>query len=328
MTIDPGAAFRALHTPGTPFILANVWDRGTARMVEALGAQAIATSSAAHAFTLGRPDGGTVTRAEALDHAADLVSAVSVPVQGDFENGFGHDPEEVAETVRLAAEAGLAGICIEDTALPAPDPYPFDAAVERIRAAATAARGLGRDFVLTARADGLLQGSYGIDEAIRRLQAFEAAGADCLYAPGLAHMDDLRRICGSVAAPVNALIAGQFCNQTMEEFADTGAARLSLGSTLARRAHRAILESVEDMFLRGRFVGLGRAVSGSLIDPLLLRDGDAVDGASLASARAGADAGADGAEGGAGRNDGTGPDGGAGKGPATGSDPGAGAKAG
>ena len=135
-------SFRDLHKPGDPFILANAWDAGSARMLAALGAEAIATSSAAHAFTLGRPDGGTVTRDEALAHAQDIVAAVNVPVSGDFENGFGHSPDECAETVRLAAEVGLAGISIEDAAVPDDKAYPFGEAVERIRAAAAAARAL------------------------------------------------------------------------------------------------------------------------------------------------------------------------------------------
>lgn len=271
MSDDPGAVFRALHRPGRPFILANVWDRGSARMMESLGAPALATSSAAHAFTLGRPDGGTISRQEALDHAADIASSVSIPVQGDFENGFGDDPIDVDETVRLAGAAGLAGVCIEDTMLPGTDPYPFDQAVERIKAAAAAARALPGDFVLTARADGLLCGTYGLDEAIRRLRAFEAAGADCLYAPGPQHMDALARIAASVSAPVNGLVAGQFCNQTLEEYAAAGVARLSLGSTLARATHRVILDAAEEMFGRGRFVGLGRAASGDTIDALIER---------------------------------------------------------
>ncbi len=197
--------FRALHQPGNPFILANAWDAGSAKLLVALGAPAIATSSAAHAFTLGRPDMGHVTRDEALSHAQDLVAAVNVPVSGDFENGFGAAPETCADTVRLAAEAGLAGISIEDTALPKAAPYPFDLAVERISAAAAAARALGRDFVLVARADGVMTGRYDIDEALRRIRAYEAAGADCLYVPMTASAADLGRVCAATRLPVNAL---------------------------------------------------------------------------------------------------------------------------
>ncbi|MEM9788469.1 MAG: isocitrate lyase/phosphoenolpyruvate mutase family protein, partial [Pseudomonadota bacterium] len=126
----PAETFRALHVKGNPFILVNVWDKGSAKMMQAMGAKALATSSAAHAFTMGRPDGGTLTRDEALAHAQDILSVANVPVQGDFENGFGDDPETCAETVRLSAEVGLAGICIEDTILPGDAAYDFDLAVE------------------------------------------------------------------------------------------------------------------------------------------------------------------------------------------------------
>ncbi len=202
--------FRDLHRKGDPFILANAWDAGSARMLAALGAPAIATSSAAHAFTLGRPDGGTVTRDEALAHAEALVAAVSVPVSGDFENGFAHDPDGVAETVRLAAEVGLAGISIEDAALPDNKAYTRDEAVERIRAAVSAARALPRDFVLVARADGVMNGHYDIDEALARIRAFDEAGADCLYVPLPKTVDDLKRVIAATEKPVNVLVAGPY----------------------------------------------------------------------------------------------------------------------
>ncbi|WP_308446133.1 isocitrate lyase/PEP mutase family protein [Roseovarius pelagicus] len=180
---DIGATFRALHRTGDPFLLVNAWDKGSARMMQALGVEAIATTSAGHAFTQGRVDGGTLTRDEALTHAQELISAVTVPVSGDFENGFGEAPETVADTIRMAAEVGLAGCSIEDTALPGCAAYDFDLAVERIRAAASAARTLPRDFVLVARADGVMTNQYDVDEAIRRIQAYEAVGADCVYVP-------------------------------------------------------------------------------------------------------------------------------------------------
>ncbi len=194
MTRDIGAEFRAIHRPGDPFILGNAWDAGTAKMLVALGAPAIATSSAAHAFTLGRKDGGTVSRDEALTHACDLVAAVNVPVSGDFENGYGDDPDTCAETVRLSFEAGLAGISIEDTNFEAGNSYDRELAIERIRTAASAARACPRDFVLVARADGIMEGNYDIDEAIARLEGYAEAGADCLYAPMPKTMGDLQRI--------------------------------------------------------------------------------------------------------------------------------------
>lgn len=265
----PAETFRALHQPGAAFVMINVWDRGTARMMQSMGAKALATSSAAHAYVMGRPDGGTVTRDEALAHAQDIVAATDLPVQGDFENGFGDDPEICAETVRRAAEVGLAGICIEDIKLPTDAAYAFDLAVERIRAASAAARDLRGDFVLTARADGILRGVYDTDEAIRRLQAFEAAGADCLYAPMPPDMAALGRITKAVNAPVNALVAGSFANERHAAFAKLGVARLSLGSSLARITHRAMHDAGLAMLTDGDFTPLQAGIGSGKVDRLL-----------------------------------------------------------
>jgi len=267
---DPGATFRALHQPGNPFVLANVWDQGSAKMLAALGAQALATSSGAHAFTLGRPDQGTISRDEALAHACDLVSATALPVSGDFENGFGDAPETCAETVRLAGEAGLAGISIEDTALPATTPYDFDLALERIRAAAAAARTLPRDFVLVARADGILTGHYDIDEALRRLHAFDAAGADCLYAPLPKTSADIRRICTEIKKPVNILAAGHANRISRAEFGEMGVARISLGAALARLTHQTIIDAASAMFQNGDFSPLAGMAPASVTDAMLM----------------------------------------------------------
>ena len=265
-------SFRDLHQRGNPFVLANAWDVGSARMLAALGAEAIATSSAAHAFTLGRPDGGLVTRDEALEHAQALASAVSVPVSGDFENGFGYAPEEVAETVRLSAEVGLAGISIEDAALPEDRAYGFDDAVERIRAAASAARALPDDFVLVARADGIMNGHYDIEEALRRIRAFDEAGADCLYVPLPATLDDLKRVIAATDKPVNVLVAGpNYSKISRSDYAAMGAARLSLGSALARMTHGVIHEAATAMFEDGDFSPLSRAMSGDIVDQLLAK---------------------------------------------------------
>ena len=262
--------FRDLHKKGDPFILANAWDIGSAKMLAALGAPAIATSSAAHAFTLGRPDGGHVTRDEALAHAQDLVAAVSVPVSGDFENGFGHAPEDCAETVRLSAEVGLAGISIEDAALPDDHAYPFDEAVARIRAAAAAARALPRDFVLVARADGVMNGHYDIEEALRRIRAFDAAGADCLYVPLPKTVDDLKRVIAATEKPVNVLVAGPAYSAIPKaDYAAMGAARLSLGSSLARVTHGVIRDTAQAMFGAGDFSPLSKAMPGGDVDALL-----------------------------------------------------------
>ena len=269
MTKDMGAQFCALHQKGNPFILANAWDVGSAKMLAALGAQAIGTSSAAHAFTLGRPDMGHVTRDEALAHAADLIAAVDVPVSGDFENGFGQAPEDCAETVRLSAEVGLAGISIEDTALPDDSAYGFDLAVDRIKAATSAARALPKDFVLCARADGVMNGAYDLPEAIRRIQAFADAGADCVYIPCPPAFDDLQTICASVSVPVNALVVGQMTKHSRDEFATAGVARLSLGSAIARATHKVIHDAAIGMFEQGDFSALGNVISGAKVDKLL-----------------------------------------------------------
>lgn len=267
-------SFRDLHKPGQPFILANAWDAGSAKVLKSMGAQAIATSSAAHAFTQGRPDGLGVTRDQALAHAQDLVAATGLPVQGDFENGWGDDPDTMAETVKLAGEAGLAGICIEDLKTPLHDAYDRDLAIDRIKAAASAARALPYDFVLTARADGIMTDTYDIEEAIARLQGFEAAGADCLYAPMPKSMADVARICASVTAPVNVLVAGPvFTAHSIADFAKIGAARLSLGSALARATHRVLHDAAAQMFDAGpdggSFSLLGRSISSDKVDALL-----------------------------------------------------------
>ena len=268
-TQSAGARLRELHRPGDPFVLANAWDAGSARVLAALGAQAIGTSSAAHAFTLGRPDMGHVSRDEALAHAEMLVKATPLPVSGDFENGFARDAEGVATTVHLAAAAGLGGISIEDTDLPGSGAYEFDLAVDRIAAAVQAARSLPDDFVLLARADGVLNRSYDLDEGIRRLQAFEAAGADAVYLPMPADLDAVARICAAVSVPVNALAAGPFTRVTRQQFADAGVARISLGSALARTTHRAIVDAARAIFDDGDFSRLGNGISGTDIDAML-----------------------------------------------------------
>jgi 2-methylisocitrate lyase-like PEP mutase family enzyme len=262
--------FMQLHVPGKPFVLANAWDIGSARMLQALGAKAVATSSAAHAFTLGKADLGHVTREEAVDHAAELARSLKVPVSGDFENGYGHSPDEVATTITLAAKAGVQGGSIEDIMAPAETPYDFDKAVKRIEAAVAAIRRLGKEFVLTARADGVMYGQYDLKEGIRRLQAFETAGADVLYIPMPADMDAIAKICRSVGAPVNALAAGQFLDHTQAEFANAGVARISLGSSLARVIHQSIYTCGKEIFEQGTFKSMANGMGGDAVDKLIL----------------------------------------------------------
>ena len=263
-------AFHDLHQSGC-FVIPNPWDRGSARMMAALGAKALATSSAAHAFTLGRADLGGVSRDEALAHAEDLVAATPLPVSGDFENGFADAPDEVAETIRLAAEVGLSGCSIEDTQMVEGNPaYDFDLAVDRIRAAVDAARSLGRPFILCARADGVMNGAYDLDEAIRRIQAFEKAGADLVYVPVPPGVEELRRVVQSVKAPVNGLAAGPLRQLTVSQFAEIGVRRISLGSTIARVTHAAIAEQMEAILKDGSFAKLSAAASGDRINDMLI----------------------------------------------------------
>jgi len=263
-------AFRELHVPGKPFILANAWDIGSARVLAKLGAKAIATSSAAHAFTLGVTD-GHVTGEQAVNHAKDLNAAVDLPISGDFENGFGVDIDSVVSTINASLDAGLAGCCIEDTAVPTGESYDFDHALERIEAAVQAIRQHENDFVLTARADGVMLGNYDTNEAIRRLQAYEAAGADVLYAPMLPSIEDLARVCAAVGVPVNALCAGKFTQYTVADFANIGVARISLGSALARVTHKAMLDAANPMFSNGDLSLLKRGAGGGEVDRLLSR---------------------------------------------------------
>lgn len=267
---DIGATFRNMHQRGNPFTLMNAWDVGTAKVLEALGADAIGTTSNGHAFTLGLPDMGHVSRDQSLAHAQDLVAAVSIPVSGDFENGYGDDPETVAETVRLAAEVGLAGCSIEDTKMDSPVSfYDFDLAVERMKAGAAAARALKRDFVFVARADGVMNGAYDIDEAIRRLQAFDQAGADCLYAPLPKTLDDLQRLIDCTDKPFNVLAVGQYAEINRSAYAAMGAARISLGSGLARVIHAQIIGSGKRIINDGDFSDILNAAPGRDTEKLL-----------------------------------------------------------
>lgn len=266
--------FHALHQSGC-FVIPNPWDAGSARLMAALGAKALATTSAGFAFTLGRPDMGHVTRDEALAHAEAIVAATPLPVSGDFENGFADAPDDVAETVRLAAEAGLSGCSVEDTMMVEGNPaYEFDLAVERVRAAAAAAKALGRPFVFCARADGVMNGVYDTDEAIRRIQAFEAAGADLLYVPLPPDMASLKRVVESVSRPVNALAAGRFANFSKNDFAAAGVRRISVGSAVARATHKVIVDATTAMLDNGDFSPLLAVMPGSEIDALLLKGAD------------------------------------------------------
>lgn len=272
--MDIGAEFRGLHQRGNPFVLMNVWDAGSAKVAAGLGAQALGTTSDGQAFTLGKLDMGEVTRDEALTHAETLVAATALPVSGDFENGYGDAPDFVAETITLAAEAGLAGCSIEDTNMTDHSAYAFDLAVERVRAAASAARSLKRDFVFVARADGVMNGVYDMDEALRRIAAFDAAGADCLYVPLPPSLEDLKRVCAVTDKPVNALAAGPFAKINRDTFAAMGVARISLGSALAKVTHASLLKAAKGILNDGDFSELLNGASGDEIEALLTHGRD------------------------------------------------------
>lgn len=259
--------FRALHVPGRPVVMPNPWDIGSAKVMTGLGAQALATTSSGYSFTQGLPDGGQVTRDLALQHAADICAAVDVPVNGDFENGFGDSPETVAETVKLAAEAGLAGVSIEDTAVPGTESYSFDLTLARIEAAVVAARAVG--IILTARADGWLMKNYDQAEALRRCQAFAEAGADVIYAP-LVDAETTRALTAT-GTPVNVLAAGDMRDLTTAQMGALGAARISIGGGLARVTQQVIIDATHAMLEQGDFTVLKSAANAAEVEAFLTR---------------------------------------------------------
>lgn len=224
---EKAAGFRALHE-GEAFVIPNPWDAGSARVMEALGFKALATTSAGFAFTLGRQDGG-VTLDELADHVSALVHATDLPVSVDLENGFGSDPENAATAIARAAEAGAVGGSIEDYD-PEAGIYAFDHAVERVTAAAEAARSLDFPFTFTARAENHLRGNPDLDDTIARLQAYEKAGADVLYAPGLGNTEEIRAVCDATTKPLNVLALPHF---SVGEIVAAGGQRISVGSLLA-----------------------------------------------------------------------------------------------
>jgi 2-methylisocitrate lyase-like PEP mutase family enzyme len=258
---EKGAAFAALHARDGAFIIPNPWDIGTARLLAHLGFEALATTSAGYAFSGGKCD-NTIGREETMAHAATIVSATDLPVSADLENGFGDAPEEAAETIRLAAKAGLAGGSIED--LPGrvdSAPYELGRAADRIRAAAEVVRSLPFRFTLTARAENYLVGRPDLKDTIARLQAFQAAGADVLYAPGLTTKEDIAAVVRSVDRPVNVIMGLQGVQLTLAELSALGVKRISVGSALTRAALGAFLRAAREMRERGTFEFAEQAVS-------------------------------------------------------------------
>ncbi|GAB3174194.1 oxaloacetate decarboxylase [Myceligenerans halotolerans] len=246
--------FRDLHRPGEPLLLANAWDVGSARILAELGYAAIATTSSGFAATLGRPD-SSVSRTEALEHAAALAAAVDVPVSADLENGFGDTADDVARTAGAARDAGLAGFSIEDSTGRADDPvYDAGLAAERIAAAAEASG----DLVLTGRCENYLHGRPDLADTVARLQAYQEAGADVLYAPGLSAIEDIATLVGAVDRPVNVLLRPG--GPAPAELAEAGVARLSVGGTFAWAAYAGLIQAGEEL-LAGRTGFQDRAVA-------------------------------------------------------------------
>src|ERR1700723_3158062 len=261
--IEKAHAFRALHERDKAFIIPNPWDIGTARMLSSLGFQALATTSAGFAFSRGRLDYG-VDRNEMLAHLAAMVAATALPVSADLENGFGDEPEVAAETIRLAASAGVVGGSIEDaTGRTAQPIYALAQAVDRGRAAAEAAHALAFPFTLTARCENYLVGRADLRDTIRRLQAYQEAGADVLYAPGIICKEDIAALVSSVDRPVNVLTGVEGVRLNRAGLARIGVKRISVGSALSRAALGAFLSAASEMRDQGTFSFVDRAASSA-----------------------------------------------------------------
>lgn len=252
--------FREQHAGPVPLLLPNPWDAGTAKILEGLGFSALATTSAGFAWSLGRND-GRVSRDEALANARAIVDATDLPVAADLENGYGDDAAVVAETIALAAQAGLVGGSIEDYTGDEKRPiYPLARALERIEAAAAAARSLPFPFTLTARCENFLHDINDLDDTVERLQAYEKAGADVLYAPLLPNAEAIRTVCKAVSKPVNVLAAGVAGTLSVQGLAAIGVRRISLGSGLTRVALATLVETSNDILLNGSFRRIATAL--------------------------------------------------------------------
>jgi methylisocitrate lyase len=258
--------FRQLHESGC-FVMPNPWDLGSARLLAQLGFPAVATTSCGFAWTVGRRDNG-ITLAQSLGHLRLVSEGVSVPVNADFEGGFAVDPEDVGTNVAAAAKTGIAGLSIEDSTGDAGHPlFDFPLAVERIRAARRAIDESGTAIVLTGRSEGFLVGRADLKETIRRLNAYAEAGADCLYAPGLRALPEIKAVIDAVAPkPVNVLVSAGFT--TVAELAEAGARRISVGGALARTAWTGFMEAAKEIAERGTFTALGRATPFAEINGL------------------------------------------------------------
>jgi 2-methylisocitrate lyase-like PEP mutase family enzyme len=264
-------SFAALHRQPGAFLIPNPWDTGSARLLQGLGFSALATTSAGFAYALGKTD-GEVSLEEKLQHCTAVASATEIPVNADFENGFADDPRDVARNVLRVATTGVAGCSVEDFGRDTKAIYDFDLAVERVHAAAEAVATLGMPFQLTARAENLLRGVNDLDDTVRRLQAYTAAGADVLYAPGVASLDQLRQVTAELDKPFNAL-AVFFSRATVPELADAGAKRISVGSALAWAALHPVIEAGKEMLDRGSFDWTAKMASGAEVAKYLKTPG-------------------------------------------------------
>ncbi|WP_398498454.1 oxaloacetate decarboxylase [Variovorax sp.] len=256
------AAFRALHAQGC-FVIPNPWDTGSARYLEGLGYKALATTSSGFAWSHGQAD-GAIARDAVLAHLRELVAATSLPVNADFENGFGADPQAVAESVRLAVETGVAGLSIEDSTGHADAPlFPIEVAVERMRAARGAIDAAGGDTLLIGRAENFFAGRPDLDDAIARLKAYAEAGADCLYAPGIKTREQIAAVVAAVAPkPVNLLV-GATSELTMKDIEALGVRRVSVGGAMARAAWGGFIRAARTLADEGRFDGFADAAPGA-----------------------------------------------------------------
>jgi 2-methylisocitrate lyase-like PEP mutase family enzyme len=267
---DKARAFRRLHERPGAFIIPNPWDAGTAKLLASLGFEALATTSLGLANSLGRVDGtNTVSRAEVLANCRAICDATALPVNADLENGYADEPRAAAEMIRLAADAGVVGGSIEDaTGDPAGPIYDFALAVERVHAAVEVARSLPFPFVLTARAENMIQGRLDLDDTIRRLQAFEKVGADVLYAPGLRDLATIRTVTSSVTKPVNVVMSHGDPSLTLAQLEGAGVKRVSVGGSLNRLALAAFLKGAREMKDQGGFTWMRDTVSSREIKPI------------------------------------------------------------
>ncbi len=270
---EKAATFRALHARPGAFIMPNPWDTGTARLLASLGFEALATTSLGVANSLGRPDGaGVVSRAEVMANCRTIADATDLPVNADLENGYADEPRAAAEIIRLASQAGMVGGSIEDaTGDPARPIYDFTLAVERVAAAVEVARALPVPFLLTARAENLIHGRLDLDDTIKRLQAFEKAGADVLYAPGLRDLTTIRTVVSAVNRPVNVVMSHIDPAITAAELAAAGVRRISVGGSLSRLALAAFLRGAREMKETGGFTWSRDTVTGKELKGIFAR---------------------------------------------------------